>query len=123
MNNTKQKNVYWDTYEYQICVDDGVRWFPLGDEASLIEDAIEYKNSGAFQNLDETENYNMVEILKWTLDRNPASAGYREEYHPEYFEIYPNFGSVDGRGYSTLKYENLSKDIQKKINIIRKALA
>jgi hypothetical protein len=118
MNNTKQKNVY---YEYEICVDGDVRWFYLGDEASLIEDAIEYKNSGAF--LDETENYNVVEIQKWTLDRNPASGGYREEYHPEYFEIYPDFGSVDGRGYSTLKYENLPKYIQKKIDIIRKALA
>jgi len=120
MNDRKQTQVY---YEYQICIDDVVHSFSLGDEDELIYNAIDFKHTQEFDNIDKNANYNMVEILKWTLDRNPASGGYGEEYHPEYFEIYPDFGSVNGGGYSDLKYENLPKYIQKKIDIIRKALA
>ena len=117
MNNTKQKNVY---YEYEItiideddetvCSYDNNFW--LGDETPLLEKAIELKNNGSFK-----ISNSRIEIVQWN-----------EEYEHEYMardfqscrclEIYPNFGRD-----SSLKYKNLPKHIQKEINIIRKALA
>lgn len=117
MNNTKQTKRY---YEYQILVDGDVRFYQLGEEDELIQDATEYKNAGAFKNLNDDQDDNVVEILQWNLDTNPASGAYGE-YHPEYFEIYPIFGR--DLEYSPLKYENLPKYIQKKLDIIRKAIA
>lgn len=115
MNNTKQTYVY---YEYQICTgDNDLDSFWLGDEKSLIEKTIEYKNSRSFNTRDY---YNMVEIVQWKLDRNFQSF-HQGEYHPEYFEIYPIFGR--DLKYSSLKYENLPKYIQKKLDIIKKAIA
>jgi len=114
MNNTKQKNVYYE-YEMNVVDEDDETIcsyhnnFWLGDETPLLQKAIEYKNSES-----------TIEIVQWKLDRNFQSF-HQGEYHPRYFEIYPIFGR--DLEYSSLKYENLPKYIQKKINIIRKALA